>query len=52
MCDFPEKYINLKNWAYVLNVCSECPRVFIIDAEMNNKDDVDIALILFHHYKM
>ena len=50
MCDFPEKYIKFPKWSCVLNCCSECPGIFVTDAEMNDEDDVNLPLIQFHHY--
>ena len=33
----------------VLKFCSECSRVFVIYAEMNDKDDENLPLIIFNH---
>ena len=49
MCDSPQKYINMPKWSFVLNCCSECPGVFVPDAEMNDGDYGDIPFILFYH---
>ena len=51
MCDFTEKDIKLQKWSCVLNCCSECPGVFVPDAEINDGDDADLPFILFHHYE-
>ena len=32
MCDFPEKDIKLPKWSCVLNWCSECPGVSVLDS--------------------
>ena len=50
MCDFPEKYTKLPKWSCVLNCCSECPGVFVPDAEINYEDDVNLPFVLFHYY--
>ena len=35
----------------MLNCCSECPGVFVPDAETNDENDANLPLIKFHHYK-
>ena len=51
MCDFPEKDIKFSKCSYVLNYCSECTGLFVIDAEINDEDDTNIPFIIFHPYK-
>ena len=34
MCDFTDKYTNLRKWSCVLNCCSECTDVFIPDVKL------------------
>ena len=36
MCDFPENNINLRKLSCVLKCFSECPGVFVPDAEIND----------------
>ena len=36
-------------WSCVLNCCSECTGVFVLDAEMNDEDDANIPFIQIHH---
>ena len=51
MCDFPDKNIKLTKWPYVLNCCSECPDVFVSDAEVNSEEYSGLLFIHFCHYK-
>ena len=51
MCDFTDKYIKSPKWSCVLNFCSECPGVFVPDAEINFDEDVNLPFNNFHHYK-
>ena len=41
----------LPNWSCLLNCCIECADVFVPDAEINDKDDVNFPFILFQYYK-
>ena len=43
------KISNLTKWSCVLNVCSECPGLFVPDVEMNDEKYVGITFISFHH---
>ena len=45
MCDFPEKDFNLPKLACALHCCSECPGVFVTDAESNDEDEADLSFI-------
>ena len=49
MCDFSGKDTNFPKWSCVLNCCSECTGVFVTYTEMNDEDDVNFSLIVFHH---
>ena len=42
---------NLTKWTCELNFCSECPGVFVTDAEFNGDKDLDLPLVIIHHYK-
>ena len=45
------EYIKFPKWSCVLNCCSECPGIFVTDAEINDEDDVNLPFIQFYHYK-
>ena len=51
MCDFPEKKSNFPKWSSVLNCCSECTGVFVLDTEISCEDDANVTFIQFYHYK-
>ena len=47
MCYFPDKDIKFPKWSCVLKCCSECPGVFVPDAEINDEDDINLPFIVF-----
>ena len=51
MCDFPDKYMKFLKRSRVLNFCSECPGVFVTDAEISCEEYVNLPFICFHPCK-
>ena len=51
MCEFFDKDIKYPKWSCVLNCCSECPGVFVPNAETNCDQDVGLPFIHFNRYK-
>ena len=49
--EFTDKYIKFLKCSCVLNCCSECPGVFLRDAEIIGDKDMDLPLIIFNHYE-
>ena len=42
---------NLTKCQCVLNFCSECPGVFVSDAEINCEEYMNLPFLSFNHYK-
>ena len=51
MCDFLDKDIKFPRFSCLLNCCSECPGLFVPDAEINGDKYVDLQFIRFNHYE-
>ena len=51
LCETLLKIYQVENLSWVLNCCSECPSIFVPDAEINDEDDAYLPFIWFHHYR-
>ena len=51
MCDCPDKDIKLKIGQVFWKKISDCPGVYIPDADINDDEDMELPFICFHRYE-